>query len=68
MQDGIGSNYTGKDRASEDHININGEVFKLDRTVVFFEIDEKENAERSAMDQLWDGYDHGIVYLNTIGG
>jgi len=30
MQEGIGQKYTGKDRASEDHININGEVHKLD--------------------------------------
>ena len=30
MQDGIGSNYSGKDKSSEDHISINGEVFKLD--------------------------------------
>ena len=65
MQDGIGSQYTGKDRASEDHININGEVFKLDRTKVFFEIDEDELAERSAMDKLWDE-DRGLVYLKTI--
>ena len=32
LQEGIGSGYSGVDRASEDHININGEVHKLDQT------------------------------------
>jgi len=31
LQEGIGSKYSALDRASEDHINVNGEVFKLDQ-------------------------------------
>ena len=34
MQEGIGQKYSKTDRASEDHVNINGEVFKLDQTLV----------------------------------
>ena len=46
MQAGIGSKYT-KDRriSSEDHININGNVYKLDRTNVFFSRDEEDGGE-----------------------
>ena len=32
LQEGIGTNYKSLDRASEDHISINGQVFKLDKT------------------------------------
>ena len=34
MEDGIGSEYCSRDRATEDHINYNGKVFKLDQTKV----------------------------------
>ena len=67
MQEGIGTKYTGKDRASEDHISINGEVFKLDRTVVFFELDEERQAERSSMNEFL-GEHFWIVTLKTIPG
>ena len=30
LQQGLGSKYKGVDRATEDHINIDGKVFKLD--------------------------------------
>ena len=30
MSDGIGSGYSGQDRATEDHVNYNGKVHKLD--------------------------------------
>ena len=30
MSDGIGSGYSGRDRATEDHVNYNGKVHKLD--------------------------------------
>ena len=33
METGIGEAYTGTDRATEDHININGSVHKLDATL-----------------------------------
>jgi hypothetical protein len=32
MQDGIGSQYSGTDRATEDSITVNGKAYKLDRT------------------------------------
>ncbi len=41
MQEGIGSKYKGKDRASEDHININGEVFKLDQSNIKITFDQE---------------------------
>ncbi len=41
MQEGIGSKYKGKDRASEDHININGEVFKLDQSDIKISYDQE---------------------------
>lgn len=41
MQEGIGSKYKGKDRASEDHININGEVFKLDQSDIKISFDQE---------------------------
>jgi len=44
LQEGIGTKYQGADRASEDHININGEVHKLDQMKIEF----KKNEERSA--------------------
>jgi len=43
MQEGIGAKYPGKDRSSEDHINIAGEVFKLDQNL--FEIKQGEAAD-----------------------
>ena len=67
MQEGIGSKYTGVDRASEDHISINGEVFKLDKTTVFFELDEEKNAQKSGMSELM-GENYWIVTLKTIPG
>ena len=37
--------YTKTDRASEDHININGEVHKLDQTIFEFKVNpERPNA------------------------
>ena len=32
LGDGIGSDYHSADKASEDHISINGTIFKLDVT------------------------------------
>ena len=43
MQEGIGAKYTGKDRATEDHININGEVFKLDQISMDVQEDQKRS-------------------------
>ena len=37
VQEGIGAKYSGKDRASEDFISINGEVHKLDQSRMNFE-------------------------------
>lgn len=34
VQEGIGVKYRGLDRASEDHININGKVYKLDQITI----------------------------------
>lgn len=39
MQDGIGSQYSGKDRATEDSITINGKAFKLDGSKLEFDPD-----------------------------
>ena len=39
MQEGVGYKYKKADRASEDHININGEVYKLDQTLIEFKAD-----------------------------
>ena len=36
MQDGIGSQYSSLDRATEDSITLNGQAFKLDKTVLEF--------------------------------
>ena len=47
MQDGIGSRYTGRDRATEDHINYNGKVHKLDQTIVEFDSDNLMNPIRA---------------------
>ena len=47
MQDGIGSGYSGRDRATEDHINYNGKVHKLDMTVVEFDADNLMNPIRA---------------------
>ena len=33
LSDGIGSGYTGLDKASEDHVNVAGKVHKLDSSV-----------------------------------
>ena len=45
MQEGIGSKYKETDRASEDHVNINGKVYKLDQSNFHFEYDEKKAKE-----------------------
>ena len=47
MQDGIGSRYTKRDRATEDHINYNGKVHKLDQTIVEFDPDNLMNPIRA---------------------
>ena len=47
MQDGIGSEYSGRDRATEDHINLNGKVHKLDQTIVKFDNDNLMNPIRA---------------------
>ena len=52
MQEGIGAKYPERDRASEDHINIAGEVFKLDQTLINVKPAEKA-------DQI-------VATLNTI--
>ena len=41
MQEGIGDQYTGKEKASEDHISINGEVFKLDKIIMDVQLDQE---------------------------
>ena len=47
MQDGIGSEYSGRDRATEDHVNYNGKVYKLDQTTVEFDSDNIMNPIRA---------------------
>ena len=47
MTDGIGSGYSGRDRATEDHINYNGKVYKLDQTIVDFDADNLMNPIRA---------------------
>ena len=60
LQAGIGSKYTGADRASEDQININGEVFKLDQ----IKMEHKVNDERSAA----SGNQEQDVHFSTLEG
>lgn len=60
MQVGIGSSYSSADRASEDHININGEVFKLDQTMVEFKLNEEKSAAT--------GNTESDVYMTTLEG
>lgn len=40
MQDGIGSEYSRKDRATEDSITVEGKVFKLDRTELDYDLND----------------------------
>ena len=60
VQAGIGSKYTSADRASEDQININGEVHKLDQ----MHVEMKVNEERSAA----TGNTETDVHFSTVEG
>jgi hypothetical protein len=40
LQDGIGSQYNGLERATEDSITLNGKVFKLDKTKLDYNRDD----------------------------
>ena len=46
LTDGIGSGYTGQDRASEDHANVAGKVHKLDQSVADYDRDNLMNPVR----------------------
>ena len=46
LTDGIGSSYTGQDRASEDHVNLGGKVHKLDQSNAEFDSDNLMNPVR----------------------